>query len=84
LNDRLEIAAMPNPSTSNFNITIKGSNKNPVQLRVTDVFGRLVEHYEKINSNTTVVIGQRLHGGTYFIEVIQGDQRKIVKLIKVN
>jgi len=84
LTDRLEIAAMPNPSTSNFNVTIKGSNKSPVQLRVTDMFGRLVEHYEKINSNTTMVIGQRLNAGTYFVEVIQGDQRKIVKLIKVN
>jgi len=82
--DRLEIAAMPNPSTSNFNVTIKGSNKSTVQLRVTDMFGRLVEHYEKINSNATVVIGQRLKGGTYFVEVIQGEQRKIVKLIKVN
>ena len=84
LTEGLEIAAMPNPSTSNFNVIIKGSNKSPVQLRVTDMFGRLVEHYESVNSNTMVVIGQRLKGGTYFVEVIQGQQRKILKLIKVN
>ncbi len=82
--DRLKIAAMPNPSRSTFKVTINGTNKSPVQLRVTDIFGRVVEHYEKINSNTTVEIGHRLNGGTYFVEVIQGEQRKIVKLIKVN
>ena len=83
-NETLEVSAVPNPSNSIFNLIIKGSNKNSVQVRVTDVFGRLVERYEKISANTTLQIGQRLKGGSYFVEVIQADQRKFVKIIKLN
>ena len=83
-NETLEVSAVPNPSSSIFNLIIKGSNTNSVQVRVTDVFGRIVEHYEKISANTILQIGQRLRGGSYFVEVIQADQRKFVKIIKVN
>jgi hypothetical protein len=51
---------------------------------VIDLFGRVVEQYEKINSNSTIQIGSRLTGGAYFVEVIQDDQRKFIKIIKVN
>jgi hypothetical protein len=30
------------------------------------------------------MLGERWTTGTYFAEVIQGDQRKVVKMIKVN
>jgi hypothetical protein len=83
-NEKLEIAAMPNPSNSIFNLVIRGSNKSPVQIRVTDMFGRVVEQYDKISSNTVLKIGRKLNGGSYFAEVIQGDQRRFIKIIKAN
>ena len=83
LNQKLEVIAIPNPSNSVFNLIIKG-NKNPVRIRVIDLFGRVVEQYEKINANSTLQIGNRLTGGSYFVEVIQDDQRKFLKIIKVN
>ena len=83
-NEKLEIAAMPNPSNSIFNLTINGNNKSPVQVRVTDIFGRVVEQYEKVSANTILKIGRKLNGGSYFVEVIQADQRKFLKIIKAN
>jgi hypothetical protein len=80
---KLKINAIPNPSSSFFILMIKG-NLNPVRVRVIDLFGRVVEQYEKINSNSTIQIGSRLTGGAYFVEVIQDDQRKFIKIIKVN
>jgi hypothetical protein len=83
-NDKLEIAAMPNPSNTVFNLTINGSNKTPVQIKVTDISGRTIEQYEKISANTSVKLGQKLSAGSYYVEVIQGGQRKFLKIIKTN
>ena len=34
--------------------------------------------------NETVIVGKNFIGGTYFAEVVQGINRKIIKLIKIN
>jgi putative lipoic acid-binding regulatory protein len=82
--EKLEVRVMPNPSSDYFNLVISSNNVSPVTVRVLDVFGQSVEKYEKIVSSGSVRIGQTLTGGTYFAEVIQGDQRKVVKLVKTN
>ncbi len=83
-NANLEIAAMPNPSNTIFNLSIVGSNKSPVRIRVTDISGRTIEKYDKVSANTSVQLGQKLSAGSYYVEVIQGDQRKFLKIIKTN
>ena len=75
---------MPNPSVNYFNLVITSNDANPVTVRVHDLFGRLIEIHEKISSTGILRLGQGWRGGTYFAEVIQGDQRKVVKLIKTN
>jgi hypothetical protein len=74
----------PNPSTSHFELIIHGDNKNPVTIKVTDVSGRVVEQHEKVSATTILKIGRKLNAGTYFVEAIQGEQRKFVKIIKAN
>jgi len=41
-----------------------------------------VDRYEKIAANTVLRVGHKWASGAYFAEVIQGDQRKIVRIIK--
>ncbi len=82
--ENLEVNIMPNPSNSFFNVVIKGNNTNPVTLRVFDISGQVIEKQEKIASNSTLQLGHKWRGGSYFVEVIQGDQRKFLKIIKVN
>ena len=84
LNEKLEIKVMPNPSNTYFNLVIKGSNENPATVRITDIFGRVVEKHEKISSNSVLRIGNRLTSGAYFVEVIQDGQRRFIKIIKAN
>ena len=43
-----------------------------------------MEGYEKIASNTTLQFGHKLSTGTYFVEIIQKEQRRMMKIIKVN
>ena len=83
-NQKLEVSAVPNPSNTVFNLIIRGNNKNPVRVRIIDLFGKLVEQYEKITANSILQVGHKLTGGSYFIEVMQGDQRKYLKIIKIN
>jgi hypothetical protein len=80
----LEVKAMPNPSTSDFSLQIKSNSNNPVTVRILNANGRLMEQKEKITSNSTVKFGEGWVAGLYYAEVIQGDQRKLVKLVKVN
>ena len=75
---------MPNPGSTFFDMAIRSVNVNPVSVRIFDISGRVLEQHEKITPNTVVRLGQKWKSGTYFAEVIQGDQRKIVKMIKVN
>jgi hypothetical protein len=80
----LSVHVVPNPSSSVFNLIIQGNNKNYVSVKVTDVFGRVVEHYQKISANTTLQVGRKLSGGSYFVEVTQAGKRKFLKIIKSN
>jgi hypothetical protein len=82
--EKLYVNALPNPSNNYFNLVISSNDANPVTVRVLDMFGRLVEVHAKITSTGILRLGDAWRGGTYFAEVIQGDQRKVLKIIKVN
>jgi len=79
---KLNVQVLPNPSSTYFSLIIKGNHESPVSIRVLDIFGRVVERYEKIGSKTVLKLGHKLGNGSYFAEVIQGSERKVVKLIK--
>jgi len=82
--EKLAAIAVPNPTSTSFNLVIKGNRKSPVSVKVIDISGRVVERYEKFPANHVFKVGQRLAAGSYFVEVIQDDQKKIIRVIKVN
>jgi 5-methylthioadenosine/S-adenosylhomocysteine deaminase len=79
---KLTVTALPNPSRNYFTINTSGGSENPLQMRITDILGRNVEMQKKIASNTTFRIGNNLQPGVYFVEVMQGIERQLLKLIK--
>ena len=81
---QLTVNISPNPSTGNFNILINSSDANPVSIKVTDISGRLIEAYEQVTSGRPLRLGQTWKSGIYFAEVVQGDQRRVLKLVKAN
>ncbi|MEP7377680.1 MAG: N,N-dimethylformamidase beta subunit family domain-containing protein [Chitinophagaceae bacterium] len=80
----LQAEAMPNPSSTYFNLVIRGTTESPVTVRILDMFGQVVEVHQKLASNTILQVGNKLASGSYFAEITQGDQRKIVRIIKAN
>ena len=80
--DKLTMIALPNPSRNYFTLKIQSNSKEVFQLRVLDVSGRIVETRNGMVANTTFHIGNNFQAGIYLIEVTQGKQQQILKLIK--
>lgn len=82
---QLSIAALPNPSANDFTISIKGSNNlQKLSLLVTDITGRIIERRDNVQSVSTIKIGSNYRPGIYIAELIQGNEKKMFKLIKMN
>ena len=78
----LDAQVMPNPSSTFFNLAIRGSSESPVTIKIMDIFGRVVERHDRIAANTVLKVGYKWTNGSYYVEVVQGNQRKIIKIIK--
>jgi hypothetical protein len=82
LANRLALSALPNPSSNSFAINVQGGKKNEaIHLRITDISGRSIEQ-KIVQSNQTIKIGSNYHPGVYMIELIQGKEKTVIKLVK--
>ncbi len=79
---KLTITALPNPSVNYFTLNIQSNEPGVFRLRVLDVSGRIIETRNGILFNTTFRIGSYFQAGIYLVEVTQGKQRQVLKLIK--
>jgi hypothetical protein len=78
----LEIRAYPNPTSSAFNLFINTDERaGGVTLTITDLYGRIIERRNNIAPGA-VRLGTGYIAGIYLVEVIQGNQRKLIKLVK--
>ena len=84
LQGSLTITALPNPTAQYFKLNIKSSSKETLTIRVTDILGRILETKANIPANGSVQFGSYYRPGVYFAEIMQGKERKIVKLVKLS
>lgn len=79
----LDAVAMPNPTVSQFIIRIQSSDaRQAIGLKIYDVNGRVLETRSGLQAGQTIPIGAAYRPGFYIAELIQGTQRKQIKLIK--
>jgi len=79
----LSVSVLPNPSSTYFNLVIKSSDFTPANVRIFDVNGKVISLFNKTGINSTLKLGsENWAAGTYYAEVTQGSQRKVVKLVK--
>jgi Secretion system C-terminal sorting domain len=82
---QLSVIAMPNPTSNSFSIHIRAANSiEKISLRISDVFGRTVEQKTNLSAGQTISFGNKYQSGIYFAEVLQGNERKVVKLVKLD
>ena len=78
------VTAMPNPSTCDFTLHITGNCAEPIMIRIMDISGKEMSITKLKGKVAYTTLGGNLKSGTYFAEVIQGNNRQTVKLIKLN
>ncbi|RYE55439.1 MAG: T9SS type A sorting domain-containing protein [Sphingobacteriales bacterium] len=78
----LRLEVYPNPTTTIFTLSLQSRSAAPVQLRVIDVLGRIVEQKQNLPANGSLQIGSHYGSGIYFIELLQGKKRKQLTVIK--
>jgi hypothetical protein len=78
----LEVKIMPNPAVQNFTLITRSNNAATLTIRVADVLGRIIETKQGIAANGTIRLGDNYSSGVYYLEVLQGNQRINIKLLK--
>ncbi|MDE3251199.1 MAG: HYR domain-containing protein [Bacteroidota bacterium] len=79
---QLQVRVAPNPTASVFTFLIRTAAKAPVYLKMYDASGRLLEARNNAPVGTAFRMGEKLVSGNYYAEVIQGNERVVLKLIK--
>lgn len=82
LEQTLDVNVYPNPSVASFKLKAVSSNANEVMhVRIVDNLGR--EHKRlQMKAGETITFGAELKAGSYFVEVSQGKNKTVKKVIK--
>jgi immunoglobulin I-set domain protein len=77
-----QVRAYPSPTSNHFILNVESSNAvHQVIIRVTDIIGNLV-HVTSGRPLRNYTFGENLPAGVYLVEVIQGQTRRFLKVVK--
>lgn len=82
--NELEVKVSPNPTENVFRIQVGSRSNEPITLRIVDMNGRVRITDKRLSNENVITVGAELTGGIYMAEVIQGKNRKVYKLVKLN
>ena len=75
--------AYPNPFANSFLLDVTTSDKTPLDIKVYDMLGRLVEQRQaNVNELETTTIGERYPSGVYNVIVTQDQETKTLRVVK--
>ena len=81
-NRNFEVVSWPNPSNTKFNLKLRTDDFfTGATVNVFDLSGKLV-HTTSMKPGEEVNFGSELEGGIYIVKVTQGENTKVVRLIK--
>jgi hypothetical protein len=77
----MDVKVFPNPTTSSFNLQVNTNNNKEVSVKIMDIQGRVIKSFAtttfQINN-----IGYELTAGVYMVEVLNGEEKKVVRVVK--
>lgn len=79
---KFDAKVLNNPSSNNFSIQITTATDEKVSIRITDMHGRVIESRQGLTATGNIIIGDHYAKGVYVAEVMQGADRKVMKLVK--
>ncbi len=81
-NTKFEAQLFPNPTTSAFNLKVSGASQLPVVVKLRDAEGRLMKSFTT-KAGELANFGNDLVPGVYMIEVMQGEERKVLRGVRM-
>jgi hypothetical protein len=79
-----DVRVYPNPTTSQFNVKLESANRiDAINILVYSANGRVIEQRTNLSAEQTIQLGALYRPGVYILEIIQGTERKRMKLIKI-
>ncbi|HSK12726.1 MAG TPA: T9SS type A sorting domain-containing protein, partial [Phnomibacter sp.] len=81
----LQLIVANNPATggTNFKVQLRSDDPStPINVRVMNMSGIPMQTERNLYHGATIEFGSAYTKGMYFVEAIQGDQRKVIKLLK--
>ena len=79
--DIFQVKVVPNPTDYYFTLEIEGGSKEKIVVVVYDVLGKNVKRIEN-SSGQLIKFGEDMKAGVYLAEIVQGSNRKTIKLVK--
>jgi hypothetical protein len=77
------VKLMNNPTVTFFRIYVSGGKMyDIINIRISDITGKLIEQRSYAASNQEIKIGEKFTPGIYLAEITMGENRKTIKLIK--
>ncbi|RYZ43470.1 MAG: T9SS type A sorting domain-containing protein, partial [Sphingobacteriales bacterium] len=76
-----DIVASPNPSVNFFDVIFSQLPAKNASVKIYDANGRLIQTVVNINAKE-IRLGSNLKAGVYYAEVINGNERKTLRLVK--
>jgi hypothetical protein len=81
--NKLQVVILPNPTSQFFTVKIQSLNEEPINIRVFNSMGVMVDQKENLQPGDTFRTGQSFTGGLYYMEVKQGQETLLFKLLKM-
>jgi hypothetical protein len=79
-----DVLVTPNPFVNFFDVSTKAKdNITPIEMRVINANGKLMYVQKTAANNKLKINTDTWMSGIYLVEVIQGEQRKVIKLVKL-
>jgi peptide deformylase len=81
----ISLQAYPNPAVTQFAVKVTSPNRQEaITVIVYDQLGKVLHVKRELRSGQVIQVGAGYTQGTYFIEMIQGSNRKRLQVVKTN
>lgn len=78
---KLQLLIQPNPTVNNAVLSINGNIKNAT-VSIVDFVGKTVWKKDGVNAGQLMLPVQNLSAGIYLVKLVNGNETRIVKLVK--
>ena len=80
--NKLKVMVSPNPFAQSFTLKWNG-NEQTVTISVSDVNGKIIEQKNGQGATGQLTTGIQWPAGVYYISIVQGEERTVLKLVKL-